>query len=86
MKIFESIMNHKINTITGEELMKYASQFQINITAKQAEKIAQYLRNKKVNIFEPKERAALVKEIAKIAGPETAKEVNKLFIQFTKQN
>ncbi|KKK33172.1 tRNA methyltransferase [Mesobacillus campisalis] len=86
MKIFENIINHKINTITGEELMKYASQFQIAINTRQAEKIAQYLRSKQVNIFEPRERAALVKEIAKIAGPETAKEVNKLFIQFTKQN
>jgi hypothetical protein len=86
MKIFENIINHKINTITGEELMKYASQFQITITAGQAEKIAQYLRTQKVNIFDPRERSTLVKEIAKIAGPGTAKEVNKLFIQFTKQN
>lgn len=85
MKIFENIINHKVSTITGEELMKYASQFQISITRPQAKKIAEYLRGKKVNIFEDKERVALIKEIAKIAGPETAKEVNKLFIQFTKQ-
>lgn len=84
MKIFENIINHKINTITGDELLKYGKQFQITITKQQADKIANYLRGKQVNIFNDAERSKLVKEIAKIAGPETARAVNKLFIQFTK--
>ncbi|WP_174734102.1 DUF2624 domain-containing protein [Mesobacillus harenae] len=85
MKIFENIINHKVSTITADELLKYADQFKISINRKQAGKIAEYLRGKKVNIFKDAERAALIKEIARAAGPETAKEVNKLFIQFTKQ-
>ncbi|MHC0035890.1 DUF2624 domain-containing protein [Pseudoneobacillus sp. C159] len=85
MKIFENIINHKINTITADELLKYAKQFQVKITREQATNIAQYLRSEKVNIFEDSARAALVREIAKIAGPDTAREVNRLFIQFTKQ-
>lgn len=84
MKIFENIINHKINTITSEELLKYAEQFQVKINRDQAKKIAAYLRSEKVNIFDDQARATLVREIAKIAGPETAKEVNRLFIQFTK--
>lgn len=84
MKIFENIINHKINSITSEELMKYANQFQISITKAQASKIAAYLRGKNVNIFNNSERIKLIKEIAKIAGPDTAKEVNRLFLQFTK--
>lgn len=84
MKIFENIINHKIGTITGEELLKYGKQFQIIITKQQADKIAAYLRGKHVNIFNDEERTKVVKEIAKIAGPETARAVNKLFIQFTK--
>ena len=86
MKIFENIINHKISTITAQELMKYASQFQISINPAQAEKIAQYLRSTKANIFDTKERIAIIKEIAKIIGPETAKEVNKLFQQFSSQS
>jgi post-segregation antitoxin (ccd killing protein) len=85
VKIFENIINHKINTITTDELLKYAKQFQVNISREQAKKIAEYLRSEKVNIFNDSARASLVREIAKIAGPETAKEVNRLFIQFTKQ-
>ncbi|HEY2421228.1 MAG TPA: DUF2624 domain-containing protein [Neobacillus sp.] len=85
MNIFENIINHKINTITTEELVKYANQFDVAVNRKQAEKIAQYLRGKNVNIFNDTERAKLVKEIAKTAGPKTAREVNKLFMQFKNQ-
>jgi hypothetical protein len=84
VKIFENIINHKINTITGEELLKYADQFNIKVNRQQANKVAAYLRGKNVNIFDDRQRTSLIKEIAKIAGPETAREVNKIFIQFTK--
>lgn len=84
MTIFQSIINHKINTISAEELIKYANQFNISVTRQQAVKIAEYLRGKNVNIFDDSQRAQIVKEIAKAAGPETAREVNKLFIQLTK--
>lgn len=84
VKIFESVINHKINTITGDELFKYAQQFNIRVNKQQAHKVAQYLKGKNVNIFDDRERSALIKEIAKIAGPEVAREVNKLFVQFTK--
>jgi hypothetical protein len=84
VKIFENIINHKINTITTDELLKYAKQFQVKINREHAKKIAEYLRSEQVNIFDDRARGILVREIAKIAGPETAKEVNLLFIQFTK--
>lgn len=85
VKIFENIINHKINTITAEELVKYANQFNIKVNQQQARKIAEYLRGKNINIFDDAQRSKLVKEIAKAAGPETAREVNKLLMQFTKQ-
>ncbi|UII54895.1 DUF2624 domain-containing protein [Cytobacillus spongiae] len=83
MKIFENIINHKISTITADELMKYAKQFQISINPEEAKQIAKYLKGKQINIFNDSERAKVIKEIAKVAGPSTAKEVNRLFIQFT---
>jgi hypothetical protein len=82
--IFENIINHKVNTITTDELLKYADQFSISVCRAEAKKIAEYLRGRQVNIFDQKQRIILIKEIAKVTGPETAKEVNKLFIQFTK--
>lgn len=85
VSIFQSIINHKINTITAEELLKYAEQFNISVTKQQAVKIAEYLRGKNINIFDDSQRAYLVKEIAKTAGPTTAREVNKLFMELTKK-
>jgi hypothetical protein len=84
LAIFENIINHKISNITADELLKYAQQFQISVSKPQAQKIAEYLRGKKVNIFNDSERTAIIKEIARITNPETAREVNKLFIKFTK--
>jgi uncharacterized HAD superfamily protein len=84
MKIYESIINHKMNTITTEELLKYANQYQISLSKQHAAQIAEILRGKKINIFHDQERAHLMKEIAKIAGINTAKEVNRLFVSFTK--
>lgn len=84
MKLFENIINHKLSNITGAELLKYANQFQIAVSKTDADKIAQYLRGKKINIFNDSDRAKVIKEIAKIAGPDTAKQVNKLFLMFSK--
>ena len=42
MNIFQNIINHKINTITADELLKYADQFQISISRKEASQIANY--------------------------------------------
>ncbi|WP_043933901.1 DUF2624 domain-containing protein [Bacillus sp. EB01] len=84
MKLFENIINHKINTITDRELLNYANQFGISINQKQADLIAKYLRGRQINIFNSAERTTIIKEIARIAGPDTAREVNKLFLQFTK--
>ncbi|KAB2338539.1 DUF2624 domain-containing protein [Cytobacillus depressus] len=84
MKIFENIINHKINNISVAELLKYGEQFQVSITKQQANKIAEYLRGKNINIFNDAERSKVVKAIAKIAGPETAREVNRLFLQLAK--
>jgi transcriptional/translational regulatory protein YebC/TACO1 len=85
VRIFESIINHKINNITAEELLKYAEQFHISVTPQQAKKIAAYLKGKNINIFNDRERTQLIKEIAKTAGPETAREVNKLFLELIKK-
>ncbi|MCM3765305.1 DUF2624 domain-containing protein [Neobacillus niacini] len=85
MRIFESIINHKINTITAEELVKYARQFNISVTRAQAKKIAEYLRGKNINIFDDGQRTQLIREIAKAAGPQTAREVNKLFTELAKK-
>ncbi|RLQ98203.1 DUF2624 domain-containing protein [Falsibacillus albus] len=83
MKLLQNVINHKMNTVTADELLKYAKQFNVRINEAQAEKIAAHIRGKNINIFDDAQRSKLIKEIAKIAGPSVAKEVNTLFVQFT---
>lgn len=85
VKIFENIINHKIKTITADELLKYASQFNITLNKPKAEKVAQYLRSTQLNLFNDGDRVQLIRDIAKITGPQTARELNKLIIEFTKK-
>lgn len=84
MKFLENIINMKINGISGKELIKYGKQFNIDVTQEQADQVAQFLRGKNINIFSDEDRIKVIKEIAKICGPETAKKVNQLFIMLTK--
>ena len=68
MSIFQNIINHKLNTMTADELLQYADQYQISLSRKEASQIANYLKGKKVNIFNDGERTQLIRELAKITG------------------
>lgn len=78
------MVNYKVNLITGDELYKYAKQFKVKLSKSDAEKIAKYVRGKNLNIFDDQVRTKAIKEIAKITSPETAREINRVFIMFTK--
>ncbi|MFD1705422.1 DUF2624 domain-containing protein [Siminovitchia sediminis] len=84
MKLIKNMVNYKLNIITADDLMRYASEFNIQVTRSQAEKIAGYLRGKNFDLFDDHVRGQVIREIAKITGPKTAREINRLFNQFTK--
>jgi hypothetical protein len=84
MSIFQNIINHKLNTMTADELLQYANQYQISLSRNEATRIANYIKGKKVNIFNDGERSQLIRELAKITNIHTAKEVNRLLSSFTK--
>ncbi|MGV3464822.1 MAG: DUF2624 domain-containing protein [Heyndrickxia sp.] len=84
MKLLQNVINYKINIITGDELLKYAKQFNVKLTKADASKIAAYLRGKNLNIFNDNDRAKAIKDVAKITSPEIAKEINKVLVNFTK--
>ena len=84
MSIFQNIINHKLNTMTADELLQYADQYQISLSRKEALQIANYVKGKQVNIFNDGERSQLIRELAKITNIHTAKEVNRLLSSFTK--
>ena len=70
--------------MTADELLQYANQYQISLSRNEATRIANYIKGKKVNIFNDGERSQLIRELAKITNIHTAKEVNRLLSSFTK--
>ncbi|AST92594.1 DUF2624 domain-containing protein [Sutcliffiella cohnii] len=86
MNIYQQIINKKLNTLSPEELVQYAQQYNIEISMEQAKKIIKLVKEKngKVNVFNTSERLQLMKELSKITGHETAKKVNQLFMEFIK--
>lgn len=84
MAIFQKIINHKVNGITGKELYNYAQQFQIQVSIEDANKVANFLRGKNFNIFDPNQKVMIIQEIQKITSPQIAQQVEKLFTSLTK--
>ena len=84
MSIFQKIINHKVNGISGKELFNYAQQFQIQVSPEDANKVANYLRGKNFNIFDPNQKVMIINEIQKITSPQIAQQVENLFTSLTK--
>lgn len=84
MKLLQNVINHKINTISQGELMKYAGQYQVSLTPAQADSIVKSVKGKNIDIFNDAKRSRLVKELARVIGPSKAKEINGLFLKLMK--
>ncbi|MCH1624954.1 DUF2624 domain-containing protein [Fredinandcohnia quinoae] len=85
MNIYQQIINQKLKTITPEELLTYANQYNIQVTKEQARKVIILMKNQKsINIFSQEERKQLLREIARVTSPDVARQLNSLFIKFTK--
>ncbi len=83
MKLFESIVNLKINRITASELRDFASQQGLTLTKTEAEEITKLIRGKSINIFDKTEREQLLKKIEEISGAEKAQQIEKIFYNMT---
>ncbi|APH04361.1 DUF2624 domain-containing protein [Bacillus weihaiensis] len=83
MKLFQKIVNQKLNNISAEELMQYANQFKVSIDKNQAMKVVKEMNGKNINIFNVNERKELLSKISAITSPQTAQQVNKIFQKFT---
>ncbi|KMY43742.1 hypothetical protein AC622_05370 [Bacillus sp. FJAT-27916] len=83
MKLFETIINMKLNRITTSELLSFSRQQGITLSNTEADHIVALLKGKSVNIFEQTERAKLLVQIEKIIGSERAKHIEQLFYSLT---
>ncbi|MFY4776380.1 DUF2624 domain-containing protein [Metabacillus sp. RGM 3146] len=82
MILFQKIINQKLNNINEAELLQLAKQNSLSLNQKQASQIVSLIQGRNINVFNEQERKDLLKKIAIITSPETAKEVNQLLQQF----
>ncbi|MGM9987153.1 MAG: DUF2624 domain-containing protein [Bacillaceae bacterium] len=78
----KSMVNKKINNITVEELLQYSAEYEVAINHEQAVKIVALIRSVKVDIYNDAQRLDLLKRVAQITSPATAKQLNELFQKF----
>lgn len=83
MKLFESIINLKINRITSDELLQFANQHRVSLSKKEADDISSLLRGKSVNIFNAAERKTLLAKISQMTSPSKAKQIETMFHNLT---
>jgi hypothetical protein len=83
LKLFESIVNLKINRITASELLDFAGQQGLTLSKTEAEDITKLIRGKSINIFDQTERKQLLTKIEKITGAKKAKQIEKIFHNMT---
>lgn len=84
MSLIENMIQLKLKSLTGKQLMKVSNALELGITEEQAEKIALYFKKNTIDIYKDQDRAKVIKEIAKIAGPEPAKKINRMVISLMK--
>ena len=81
MKLFETMVNHKINRIQPYELLSIAAQYNVQLSTKQAEDITAILAGKNINIFDSGQRQTVLEQISAVAGKKTAVQIEHVFNQ-----
>lgn len=75
----KEMINHKIKLLTKEELLHYAKQYGLNLSANEAEEILNYVHNNKLDVFSKKEIMKFHQKISEITNLETANKAKRLF-------
>ncbi|MFS0672829.1 DUF2624 domain-containing protein [Ornithinibacillus sp. 179-J 7C1 HS] len=85
MSIFiKQIILNKMRQITPEDVIEYSGQYGFSISRQQATDIATYVRTKRLNPFESKEREKMLQDLSEITDRQTALKANKLFHELIK--
>ncbi|WP_273850802.1 DUF2624 family protein [Guptibacillus spartinae] len=79
------LVNFKLNRITTEELLQLSKQYGITLTADDAKKIVQILKQENIDIANQTQRKRILMKISREVSPSVASRVNKLISSFLNQ-
>lgn len=79
----QQFINQKIKTITVDELLKHAKNYNVQLSAQEAAKIIEILRSEKtISIENDEQHRKIIKRIGKEINVNLAKKANELLKQF----
>ncbi|MDO6448138.1 DUF2624 domain-containing protein [Oceanobacillus profundus] len=79
MSIFiKEMIKNKLKNLSAEELLHYSKQYGFQLTEKQAQQIAMYLRKNTRDPFNQKARQEMFKHLATITDEQTATKAEQL--------
>jgi hypothetical protein len=85
MSIFiKQMIINKMRQITPEDVLIYSQKYGFVISREQAIEISKYVRRKKLNPFDKREREKMLKDLSEITDRNTAIKANKLFYELIK--
>ncbi|MGM7702020.1 DUF2624 family protein [Pseudalkalibacillus sp. Hm43] len=75
----QQMINHKLNTLSAEELIALASQYNIQLTNTQATQIVRILREEKIDVANVQQRDRIIKKIEAVTNPQVAQTIQTMF-------
>ncbi|KOO43895.1 DUF2624 domain-containing protein [Priestia koreensis] len=84
MRIFQQIINNKVNNISVKELLSFSKQYKVHLTEDQARKLVGIIRERPIDIYNTADRQDLLKKVARVTNYETAQKVQELFDQIAR--
>lgn len=75
----QQMINHKLNTLSAEELIALGSQYNIQLTEAQATQIIRILRQEKIDVSDVKQRDRIIKKIEAVTSPQVAQTIQVMF-------
>lgn len=81
----QHIITQKLKQLTTKDILKYSEKFNIQITKQEADQITNELKQNNFNPLNASERVTMLKKLAAITSPDTAKKVNRILHQMAKE-
>ncbi|MGG3842577.1 DUF2624 domain-containing protein [Anoxybacillus kestanbolensis] len=82
MNVYHKIVQRKMKSMTANELMMYAKEYNVSLSPQEADIIIQMMREKTIDVFNEQARKNWIRELANRTSPQLAKQANDLIRQF----
>ncbi|SEA97008.1 Protein of unknown function [Thalassobacillus cyri] len=81
----QHIVTRKLKQLTVKDVLKYCEKYGIQITKQEADQIIKELKHNNFNPLNANERITMLKKLAAITSPDTAKKVNRILYQIAEE-